>query len=691
MAFNFESQFENKKAKQDEAKKKSTIYTTDKINEIFKDIKKGFQADMNPFFMGDTELRDSGILFEYSQKEMQEIEKCAMDCLYFIRNYCKFKNDKGWTLVKLRDYQEDIIKLYSDEIWDDSIEEFIPANKNIILLASRQTSKTTTVVAYFCWKMIFSTDKKIAIVANKGRTANEILSKMKEVIKKLPFFLKPGIVRAAATTLTFENGCTITSNTTNPTAITGDSTNVVYLDECAHIPVNIADEFWKSVYPTMSSFKGAQLIVTSTPKGRENLFFRLYDGACRGKNTFKHYRVDWWQVPEHDEAWAAQMRMDFGEEEFAQEFELQFDVDSSKMLQAKDYKFMDRIKKDFKSVEFDGLSKELCDLIRWDPSFDPSQLTDEYLLNNKFLFVVDTAEGKETSIKGKDDSDWNVINIYKIELMSPSRIKKNRRLLNTCTTQDVIRYRQVGLYCDNENDEEQSARVLKHLMFKVFRNGEGDIDNSRVLLEMNFNGKNFLNIFKNDPGWYDDLVLKTYHTKPIPGQQQEKKFGFKTVGGEKGKSYFCELGAKMLAQRQIIVSQYDENPGKSTITQIQNFGKTKKGTYAGIAMHDDIAVTILFVSHVRDIEEFTWWLEDWIDTAKHEDDWKIGPIRELLKIYSEGDDEYIADDAAFNSLYGLDTTSNTQTYGSLMNTGNIVNPYINMQAVQNPYTQFGLR
>lgn len=863
MAYSQQDAIHNSMMKKDEAKKKAKVYTSEIIKGILDDMKKGLKPDLNPFFSGNIKYKDAGVPFQYTEEEKSILKKCTNDPIYFIEKYCKFRTDKGKVLVKLRDYQHDILNLMSAEKYDPELEVFVPDNRYICMMQSRQSAKcvsmfshietydwhkvakineglkysfinnvwtkgtsvpayelyyaqlrksdrltsynrfiynlylltdhtknktlntlgkrlikkledirfigknkkkkilesclgadicvhgkqdintimcvhrtqpydvyelklydgrtiecadrhllwsetdkmwkfasdfklgdtistfcygkkkiesvtktgrkeymfdmsldgdhtyfandilshnTTTTVAFFVWYLIFHYDKRIMIVANKGRTAKEIISKLKEVVEELPFFLKPGIVSLQKETVAFENGCMVGAATTNATSITGDSTNIVYIDECAHIPNNIADEFWKSVFPTMSSFKTAQMIVTSTPKGRNNLFFRLYDGGMKGINGFKTYRVDWWQVPGHDQQWADETRATFGEEEFAQEFELQFDVDAAKMLKAKDYQFMDKIKKKFVHIDIPALNASQCQKLYWHPDFDPTGLTYHDLLTRKFVMCVDTAEGKQVDIKGKKDSDWNVINIFEVRLMSPHKIQENMFGRTKYEIRDCVEYFQVGVYLDNDNDEEASADVLKKLVYNVLKNGEGEIDNTRILLEMNFNGKNFLNKFMDSNHWYDDLVLKFQHTKPVPGQISKRLFGFKTSGGTHGKDYFCDLSGKMISLRQIVISQDHKKPSQSTLTQLQNFGKNKKGHYEGICMHDDIAMTVMFLSRLSESDAFRDWLYDWFDRKDRDEKWN--KVNMLLRLHESNDSEMSDDD--FIGLYSND-------------------------------------
>ena len=127
--------------KESESSKMAKVYTTAKINMILEDIKKGKKPDLTPFYHGKKDLRDCNITFERTEEEDMEYKKCAMDCLYFVKNYVKFRNDKGFTLVKLRDYQEDVLHMFSDEIWDEELQDVRMKNRRNILLQSRQTGK----------------------------------------------------------------------------------------------------------------------------------------------------------------------------------------------------------------------------------------------------------------------------------------------------------------------------------------------------------------------------------------------------------------------------------------------------------------------------------------------------------------------------------------------------------------------
>ena len=134
----------NVEDKNAEDKKKSRIYSTARINQMLDDLNNGGEPDMTPFWHGMQQYRDHGVRFEYTQEELDEIDKCSLDPIYFISHYATFVNDRGRSLVKLRDYQERTIRLYGDEVWDPVSETVIPKNRRIVIMQSRQTGKCVT-------------------------------------------------------------------------------------------------------------------------------------------------------------------------------------------------------------------------------------------------------------------------------------------------------------------------------------------------------------------------------------------------------------------------------------------------------------------------------------------------------------------------------------------------------------------
>jgi len=489
---------------------------------------------------------------------------------------------------------------------------------------------TTTVAAFFSWYLCFHNDRNLAILANKQDTAFEIVNKVKDVFKGLPFFLKPGIINIGAGGMRLDNGCFLTSQATTKTAQIGYTIHVLYADEFAHIQPFIARDFWRSVYPTLASSEISQCIISSTPNGDDNVFYEIWDKAQKDQNSFMPIRVDWWEVPEHDEAWAEKTKRDFGEENFSQEFGLDFNrAGSNLLLSSTDLLFMKKIQKEYEFHELNktDLDESLYRNLRWHPDFDPNK--DFSSKDNRFVLSVDTGEGKdENEIK---DNDYNVCNIFRIIPKSVPQLKKLRN--DEMTIKNMFRAIQVGLYRDNIKDEENCAQVTRVLTFDQF----GD-QLCKVIIEMNFNGKHFLDKFSQHDKYDESVLLHTYHTKPIHGEKApRKKAGFK-VGQDK--DFFCKLGKKMVHQRVLVLNEIE------TIKEFKAFGKTKNGKWKGIGAHDDIAMSAVNISRLFDENEYADWLFDYLDEME-ESPVKI-LIHELLEKYTETSD---IDDNTFTSMY----------------------------------------
>lgn len=270
---------------------KQMIFTTKLVDESSDKINDGIviKRYQNPWLKSEVGLRRAGVSFRMSPEEQEEYIKCALDVHYFTEQYCKVKTEDGSVgQIKLREYQKEIL------------DNFVNSRFNI-LMASRQVGKTISASIFMLHTILFSNDKNIMIVANKGDTAVEIVDKIKSIYSLLPFFLKPGIKTWNQKSLTFENGCRIKTSARSKTPAIGFTIDVLYLDEFAHIPSNIIEPYYTAAYPTVSAVQNSKIIITSTPNGM-NLFHKLLTDAERPdgdplKNNYKPMRVYWHQVP----------------------------------------------------------------------------------------------------------------------------------------------------------------------------------------------------------------------------------------------------------------------------------------------------------------------------------------------------------------------------------------------------------
>jgi hypothetical protein len=259
------------------------------VEEAAEKINNGFVLTRveNPFHEGIIGLRKSKVTFRMAPTELQEYIKCKTDVHYFAENYCWIKGEKGEPVqLKLRDYQKDILdKFYN--------------NRFNILMASRQVGKTICSSIMLLHFVLFNNNKNALVTANKLDTAVEVLDKMKEIYQRLPFFLQAGIINWSMKTIVFENKSRIKGFATTKTASIGQAADFLYLDEFAYLPDNIAEKFYKSVFPTVSSMENSKIIITSTPNGY-NLFHKLLMDAEKPpgeKSNYQANRVYWHQVP----------------------------------------------------------------------------------------------------------------------------------------------------------------------------------------------------------------------------------------------------------------------------------------------------------------------------------------------------------------------------------------------------------
>lgn len=273
-------------------------------------------------FDGNTALKSVKQPLAYSKAHIEEIIKCKTDWRYFAENYYYILSlDEGMIKVKLRDYQDQIIQNFID-------------NRFNIVLASRQCGKSTSYEIFVLWYILFNTNKNVAILANKADTSRGILRKIKLAFELLPHWLQQGVKTWNVSSIELENGCTVTASATSSSAIRSKAANVVILDEMGFVGNNVWDDFYSSVYPTISSSKESKIIIVSTPNGL-NHFYQFWQDAVKKRSEFVPVRVDWWQVPGRDKKWQTETIRNIGERRFATEYGNDFASSSFTLIESK--------------------------------------------------------------------------------------------------------------------------------------------------------------------------------------------------------------------------------------------------------------------------------------------------------------------------------------------------------------------
>jgi hypothetical protein len=256
-------------------------------------------------------LKKANTPIEFSKEHIEQFIKCKKDPVYFAKNYIKIVSlDHGLVPFKMYKFQEKLIRNFHD-------------NRFNVCKMPRQSGKSTTVVAYLLHYAIFNDNVNIAILANKASTARDLLGRLQLAYENLPKWMQQGVLIWNKGSLELENGSKIIAASTSASAVRGGSYNIIFLDEFAFVPNHIADEFFSSVYPTISSGKSTKLIIVSTPHGM-NHFYKIWHDAERGKNQYIPTEVHWTEVPGRDELWKKQTIENTSEQQFAVEFLCEF-------------------------------------------------------------------------------------------------------------------------------------------------------------------------------------------------------------------------------------------------------------------------------------------------------------------------------------------------------------------------------
>ena len=257
-------------------------------------------------YLGNPNVKRDGVLQEWTPGLLQEYKKCMDNPIYFVETYVKVISlDDGMVPFLLYPYQRKMFEQFQE-------------NRFSIVLACRQSGKSISACAYLLWYVLFTPEKTVAILANKGATAREMLNRITLMLENIPFFLQPGSKALNKGSLEFSNNSRILAAATSGSSIRGMSVNLLYLDEFAF--VERAAEFYTSTYPVISAGRDTKVIVTSTANGIGNQFHKIWEGSVQEINEFKSFRVDWWDVPNRDEKWKEQTISNTSQLQFDQEF-----------------------------------------------------------------------------------------------------------------------------------------------------------------------------------------------------------------------------------------------------------------------------------------------------------------------------------------------------------------------------------
>ena len=267
-------------------------------------------TDQNQY-LGNPNLKRANVPVEFTKEQIEEYQKCMGDPIYFIEKYMKIVSlDEGLVPMNMYKFQKKMVKTFHK-------------NRFTICKLPRQSGKSTIIIAYLLHYVLFNPNVNVAILANKSSTARDILGRLQLGYEHLPKWLQQGVISWNKGSLDLENGSSILAASTSASAIRGGSYNIIFLDEFAYVPSTVSEEFFSSVYPTISSGKTTKVMIVSTPHGM-NMFYKLWTDAETGKNDYVPIEVHWSEVPGRDDVWKEETIRNTSQSQFNSEFECEF-------------------------------------------------------------------------------------------------------------------------------------------------------------------------------------------------------------------------------------------------------------------------------------------------------------------------------------------------------------------------------
>jgi hypothetical protein len=480
-------------------------------------------------YLGNPKLKRVNMAMNLTEEQVREYVKCAQSPEYFIENYVKIITlDKGFVQIELYPFQKDVVNDINN-------------NRRVIVKAGRQVGKTTIIVGYILWYILFNQDKTVAILANKASTSREILARIKLAYEALPMWIQQGVKVWNKGDIELENGCRVLANSTASSAIRGFSISLLYLDEFAFVPTNIAEEFFTSVYPTISSGTTSKILISSTPNGM-NHFYRMWTEATENQNGFKFVEANWRQVPGRDQKWADEQRRVLGDEKFLQEMECEFMGSAGTLLSApalKSLAFVTPIHLSENGIKIYKAPEK----------------------NRNYVIVADTSRGK-----GLDYSAFSVIDVTELP------------------------YRQVCTYKDNNISPLVYPSVIKRI---------GDYYNQAyVLVEINDNGQQIVDSLFEDYEY--ENILSTVDIKgkvSITWGYGNKSYrGIRTT--KSVKRLGCSLMKNLIEGQKLIIQDFD------TISELSTFVAKGTSYESEEGSHDDLVMTLVLFSWMTNQQFF---------------------------------------------------------------------------------------
>jgi hypothetical protein len=468
-------------------------------------------------YLGNPNLKAAGVVHQYTKEQVEEYIKCAGDVEYFARSYIKIVNvDYGLMPFNMWDFQAKMLKTFQN-------------NRFSICKLPRQVGKSTTSIAYILHLVLFTDQQNVAILANKGALARDLLAKLQLAYEYLPKWLQQGVVTWNKGNIELENGSKVLAAATSSSAIRGGSFNLIFLDEFAFVQRNLADAFFASTYPTISSGKTTKIIIVSTPNGM-NHFFKMWTDATEGRSEYVPIEIMWNDVPGRDEEWKKQTIANTSEEQFRQEFETEFIGSSHTLIHPMKLREMA-----WTTPNKDKFGLDYYELP------DPRKI---------YIGVFDVSEGV--------GGDYSALSIFDV-------------------TQHP--YRQVAKY----RSKEISPLMFPDVIYRFAR----WYNNAYVLGETNNIGQQVVQSLFMDLE-YENVIATFTKNKSIKvggGFNTRSAFGVRTT--KSVKKIGCSNLKTIIESNKLLITDFD------TIEELTNFVEVKDTYRAEEGGHDDLAMTLV--------------------------------------------------------------------------------------------------
>lgn len=473
-------------------------------------------------YLGNEKIKAAGTVTNFTPKQLEEYIRCSTDYIYFIENYVHINTEKGIRLVKLWDFQVDYIHSLHNHRFN-------------IAKLPRQVGKTTCTTAYLIWYCLFGGEAKtVAILGQKLENATKILMQFKDSYELIPKWLQLGVKKWQEKSVIFENGTKVIASATTKKGIRGETVDVLYLDEFAHVDYSIQQQFMEAVYPTTAQRSDSKIIITSTPKGLE-LFYSIWRKSELGENAFERTAIHWSQVPGRDEKWKQETIKNTSELLFRQEFECQFLGSANTLIDGEKIAML--IGEKPISLSEGGHLK-----IFREP--DP---------NRFYIVCVDVSEGV-----GGDYSAITVIDV------------------------SALPYRVVATYRCNTIHVMQFPSVIYRIATAY--------NKAHVLIELNNNGDQVANILFYDHEYENMFAVQTKKGNQSLFIEGSKDFNYGVKMTKAVKKVGCSTLKTLVEMDRLVVSD------QTIIEEFANFVEHGSSHRAAEGHHDDLTMTLVSFS-----------------------------------------------------------------------------------------------